>query len=80
MQNNKRHLDWCLQQSKGIRIVASSDNLVKAYREKVKSALKSEFWAVLGTVGFNYGYLGGEELRKEVNAGKKLLKSEAAAV
>jgi uncharacterized protein (UPF0332 family) len=34
-------LDWCLKQSKGIRIVAPSDNLVKAYREKSKNALKS---------------------------------------
>jgi uncharacterized protein (UPF0332 family) len=41
MQNDKRHFDWCLQQSKGIRIVTPSDNLVKAYREKAKSALKS---------------------------------------
>jgi len=30
-----------LKQSKGIRIVAPSDNLVKAYREKSKNALKS---------------------------------------
>ncbi|MGD0070208.1 MAG: HEPN domain-containing protein [Candidatus Bathyarchaeia archaeon] len=41
MQNDKRYLDWCLKQSKGIRIVAPSDNLVKAYREKSKNALKS---------------------------------------
>lgn len=41
MQNEKRYLEWCLKQSKGIKIVASSDNLVKAYREKSKNALKS---------------------------------------
>jgi len=41
MQNDKRYLSWCLKQSKGIRIVAPSDNLVKAYHEKSKNALKS---------------------------------------
>ena len=41
MQNDKRYLEWCLKQNKGIRIVAPSDNLVKAYHEKSKNALKS---------------------------------------
>jgi uncharacterized protein (UPF0332 family) len=41
MQNDKRHLNWCLKQHKGIRLVTSSENLVKAYREKAKNALKS---------------------------------------
>jgi uncharacterized protein (UPF0332 family) len=41
MQNDKRHLNWCLRQHKGIRLVTSSENLVKAYREKAKNALKS---------------------------------------
>lgn len=41
MQNDKRHLNWCLKQHKGIRLVTASENLVKAYREKAKNALKS---------------------------------------
>ena len=41
MQNDKRHLNWCLKQHKGIRLVTASENLVKAYQEKAKNALKS---------------------------------------
>jgi len=41
MQDDKRYLDWCLKQSKGIRLVKPSDNLVKAYLEKSRNALKS---------------------------------------
>ena len=41
MQDDKRYLNWCLKQSKGIRIVKPSDNLVKAYLEKSRNALKS---------------------------------------
>src|SRR4030065_2127637 len=41
MQNDKRYLNWCLKQSKGIRLVKPSDNLVKAYLEKSRNALKS---------------------------------------
>lgn len=41
MHQNKRYLEWCLNQSKGIRIVKPSDNLLKAYLRKARSALKS---------------------------------------
>ena len=41
MQDNKRHLKWCLKQSKGIKIVKPSENLTRAYLEKSKNALKS---------------------------------------
>ena len=41
MQNNEKHLYWCLKQSKGIRIVKPSDNLLKAYLQKSRNALKS---------------------------------------
>ena len=41
MQNNERHLQWCLKQSKGIRLEQPSENLVKAYLQKSKNALKS---------------------------------------
>lgn len=37
----KRYLKWCLNQSKGIRIVKPSDNLLKAYLRKARNALKS---------------------------------------
>jgi uncharacterized protein (UPF0332 family) len=32
---------WCLKQSKGIRLVKPSENLVRAYLEKSRNALKS---------------------------------------
>lgn len=41
MQKDKGFLDWCLRQKKGIRIVKPSENLVKAYRQKSRNALKS---------------------------------------
>jgi uncharacterized protein (UPF0332 family) len=41
MQDNKRYLKWCLKQNKGIRIIKSSENLVRAYHEKSRNALKS---------------------------------------
>ena len=41
MQDNKRYLMWCLKQSKGIRLTKPSENLVRAYLEKSRNALKS---------------------------------------
>ena len=41
MQNNERRLQWCLKQSKGIRMVKPSENLVKAYLQKSRNAVKS---------------------------------------
>jgi len=41
MRDNKRYLKWCLNQSKGIRLVDPSENLVRAYLEKSRNALKS---------------------------------------
>ena len=41
MQSDKQHLNWCLKQRKGIRLTTPSDNLVKAYLQKSKNALKS---------------------------------------
>ena len=41
MQSNKRYLDWCLRQKKGIKIIQPPENLVKAYRQKSRNALKS---------------------------------------
>lgn len=41
MQDNKRYLMWCLKQSKGIRLAKPSENLVRAYLEKSRNALKS---------------------------------------
>jgi uncharacterized protein (UPF0332 family) len=41
MPDDKRHLIWCLKQNKGIRQVNPSDNLVRAYLEKSRTALKS---------------------------------------
>jgi len=41
MRDNKRYLRWCLKQAKGIRLVKPSENLVKAYLRKARSALKS---------------------------------------
>jgi uncharacterized protein (UPF0332 family) len=38
---SKRRLEWCLKQSKGIRVVKPSENLVKAYLQKSRNALKS---------------------------------------
>ena len=41
MQNDEAYLNWCLRQNKGIRIMTPSENLVKAYRQKSRNALKS---------------------------------------
>ena len=41
MQDDRQYLKWCLRQERGIRLVAPSDNLVKAYLEKSHNALKS---------------------------------------
>lgn len=41
MDDNRRYLRWCLNQSKGIRIVKPSENLVRAYSAKSRNALKS---------------------------------------
>jgi uncharacterized protein (UPF0332 family) len=38
---NERRLQWCLKQSKGIRVVKPSENLVKAYLQKSRNASKS---------------------------------------
>lgn len=39
--DNMNHLRWCLSKDNGIRIVAPSEKLEVAYREKSKTALKS---------------------------------------
>jgi len=41
MQSDKRHLKWCLKQHRGIRLTKPSDNMVRAYLQKSKNALKS---------------------------------------
>ena len=41
MQDNRRYLKWCLDQSKGIRLVKPSENLLKAYLRKSRNALLS---------------------------------------
>ncbi len=41
MRDDKRYLRWCLKQAKGIRLVKPSENLIKAYLRKARSALKS---------------------------------------
>jgi len=41
MQESRRYLTWCAKQSKGIRLVKPSENLVRAYLEKSRNALKS---------------------------------------
>lgn len=41
MRDNRRYLKWCLNQSKGIRIVKPSDNLLKAYLQKTRNARRS---------------------------------------
>lgn len=40
-QDSMNHLQWCLSKDNGIRIVAPSEKLETAYREKSKTALKS---------------------------------------
>jgi uncharacterized protein (UPF0332 family) len=41
MPNRRRFLYWCSRQNRGVRLVKPSENLVKAYRDKYKNALKS---------------------------------------
>jgi len=41
MQDDKRYLKWCLGKNRGIRQVKPSENLVGAYLEKSRNALKS---------------------------------------
>lgn len=41
MQNDQRYLQWCLKQNKGIRVGKPSENLMRAYRQKSRNALKS---------------------------------------
>lgn len=41
MQSDKRYLSWCLRQSKGIKLVRPSENLVRAYVEKSRNALRA---------------------------------------
>ncbi len=41
MQNDKGYLQWCLKQNKGIRVGKPSENLMRAYRQKSRNALKS---------------------------------------
>ena len=41
MEKIETHLKWCLKQRKGVRLVKPSENLVKAYLEKSRNALRS---------------------------------------
>ncbi|MDE1825978.1 MAG: HEPN domain-containing protein [Thaumarchaeota archaeon] len=41
MQSDKKYLEWCAKQKKGIKLVKESENLQKAYVKKSKEALKS---------------------------------------
>ena len=41
MLNTETYLKWCLKQQRGIRLVEPSENLVKAYLEKSRNALRS---------------------------------------
>jgi len=41
MQDSRRYLTWCVKQSKGIKLVKPSGNLVTAYLQKSRNALKS---------------------------------------
>ncbi|HET7336983.1 MAG TPA: HEPN domain-containing protein [Candidatus Nitrosotalea sp.] len=41
MQSDKKYLEWCAKQKKGIKVVKESENLQKAYVKKSKEALKS---------------------------------------
>jgi len=41
MRDDRRYLNWCMRQERGIRLTATSDNLVKAYLEKSRNAFKS---------------------------------------
>jgi uncharacterized protein (UPF0332 family) len=41
MENTETYLKWCLKQQRGIRLVKPSENLVNAYLEKSRNALRS---------------------------------------
>jgi len=41
LEKIETHLKWCLKQRKGVRLVKPSENLVKAYLEKSRNALRS---------------------------------------
>ena len=41
MEKIETHLKWCLKQRKGVRLVKPSENLVRAYLEKSRNALRS---------------------------------------
>jgi len=41
MRDRVRYLRWCLRQSKGIALVKPSENLVRAYLQKSRNAIKS---------------------------------------
>lgn len=41
MEKDETRLKWCLKQRKGIRIIKPSENLIKAYQEKSRNALRS---------------------------------------
>ncbi len=41
MQDNRKFLEWCFKQEKGIKMVSPSENLQRAYLEKSRNALKS---------------------------------------
>jgi len=41
MENTEAYLKWCLKQQRGIRLGKPSENLVNAYLEKSRNALRS---------------------------------------
>jgi len=41
MENAETHLKWCAEQRRGIRLTKPSENLVKAYLEKSRNAIRS---------------------------------------
>jgi uncharacterized protein (UPF0332 family) len=41
MPDEKSYLKWCLKQPRGVRLVKPSENLVRAYQQKSRNALKS---------------------------------------
>jgi uncharacterized protein (UPF0332 family) len=41
MRDRDRHLRWCFKQSKGIQLSTPSEDLVRAYLTKSRTALKS---------------------------------------
>ncbi len=41
MPDEKSYLKWCLKQGRGVRLVEPSENLVRAYQQKSRNALKS---------------------------------------